>query len=456
MGVFGLVIALLALILMALRGVNIIVAGLISTLIVLVTNNIDVATGLNEYFAFGKLGAFTFFGRFFLLFVAGAVFGALMSHSGAASSIAHTLAEKLGAHRSLWIIALACAVLTYGGVSAFVVLFSVNALGQQLIQRAGIPKHLMVGAVALGAGTFTLTAMPGTPSLNNVLAAAALETDLYAAPVIGFIGSLVMFGLGMWYLESQRKRLALSGGGIGADLAPQDDQVPHDNRLPHWLPSSLPLLVVLGLIALPTVLGKFVDPQSGSLVASVVTYAKQQPIFWPVICLVVGWFAIILLLPKARQSVVSVIGEGANNAVMPVLNTAIVIGFGSVVSQTESFQWFVDTMLNLDMSPLLSLLSSVSVIAGITGSSSGGLQIFLQTMGQSYLELGIPADVLHRLAAMASGGLDSLPHCGGVIAFLTIMGSNHKESYKEIFIVSVLIPIFAALIGIAMAGAFYL
>lgn len=444
MGELGLILALAALMWMALRGVNIIIAGLTSTLIVLVTNDLEIAKGLNEYFAFGKLGAFTFFGRFFLLFVAGAVFGALMSHSGAATSIAHNLAEKLGAHRALWIIALACAVLTYGGVSAFVVLFSVNALGQQLIQRAGIPKRLMVGAVALGAGTFTLTAMPGTPSLNNVLAAASLGTDLYAAPLIGLIGSMIMFGLGMWYLEHQRKRVVLSKNF--------EDEIAHDDSLPHWLPSSLPLLVVLSLIALPTLLSKLIDLQSDSLLANTVSYAKGQPIFWPVICLVIGWIAIILLLPRSRQSLMNVLGEGANNAVMPVLNTAVVIGFGSVVSQTQSFQWFVDTMLNLEMSPLLSLLSAVSVIAGITGSSSGGLQIFLQTMGQSYLELGIPADILHRLAAMASGGLDSLPHCGGVIAFLTIMGSNHKESYKEIFIVSVVIPVAAVLICSAIAG----
>ena len=448
MEVLGLVLALVTLIVMALRGVNIIIAALTSTLIVLVTNNIDIATGLNEQFISGKLGAFTFMGRFFLLFVAGAIFGALMGHSGAANSIAHNLAEKLGAHRALWIISLACALLTYGGVSAFVVLFSVKDLGMQLIRRAGIPLHLMIGAVALGIGTFTLTALPGTPSLNNILAAAALGTDLYAAPLLGLAGGALMLFLGMAYLERQRKALV-------ANEPEFQDEVQHDDSLPHWLPSLLPIVVVLLLIALPAVLARVVMPDSDTWLGQLVGYASAQPVFWPVISLAVGCASIILLLPAARRSTVKVLGEGATAAVMPVLNTAMVIGFASVVSNTESFQWFVSTMTNLEMSPYVSLLASVNVISGITGSSSGGLQIFLATMGQSYIDLGIPPEILHRLAAMASGGLDSLPHNGAVIAILSVLGSTHRESYKQIAMVSVVIPLFVTLLCCLAAAAIY-
>ncbi|GLP96636.1 GntP family permease [Paraferrimonas sedimenticola] len=441
----GLLLALAVLIVMALRGINIIVAALTATLIVLVSNGMDIAQGFTESFTFGKLGAFSFMGRFFLLFVAGAVFGTLMARSGYAKSIADTLALRLGSHRALWIIALACAVLTYGGVSAFVVLFTVNALAQQLIVQAGIPKNLMVGAVALGAGTFTLTAMPGTPSLNNILAASALGTDLYAAPLLGIIGSLMMFALGIWYLERKRIALGVTQAAGAPELSEPSETSPH----PWWL-ASLPLFVVILLIALPKLL-----PEQLPTALSLFDYARAQPIFWPVISLLIGCLAIVLTSKTVRNSLGESLGEGASSSVMPVLNTAMVIGFGSVVSQTQSFQWFVDSMLTLELPPMLSLLSSVSVIAGITGSSSGGLQIFLQTMGQSFVELGLAPEVVHRLAAMASGGLDSLPHCGGVIAFLTIMGSNHKESYKEIAVVSVAIPILVTLVCIGLASLLY-
>lgn len=448
MGILGLLFALAVLILLALRGVNIIIAALVSSIIVLVTNDLNVAEGLTQSFAFGKLGAFTFFGRFFLLFLAGAIFGKLMTTSGAAQSIAHTLAEKLGAHRSLWIIVLATALLTYGGVLVFVVIFSIYSLGVQLIERAGIPKRLMIGAVALGAGTFTLTAMPGTPSLNNVIAASNLGTDLYAAPLLGIVGAVLMFVLGMWYLESARRR--------ATDGEVTDKTIAHDDALPSWLVSLMPMAVVLLTIAFPKVVG--VPEASGSLnpLQMAARFATSQPIVWPTIALVLGSATLFLLFGRARERFVADLGAAADSAIMPLLNTSMVIGFAAVVTQTEGFQWFVDTMTTLQLPPILSMLASVSVISAITGSSSGGLQIFMQTMAQSYVDIGIPPEIVHRLSAMASGGFDSLPHCGAVIAILIIMESNHKESYRDMAIVTVVIPVIATLATAALAWTLFL
>lgn len=448
MGILGLLLALATLIFLALRGVNIIIAALASSIIVLVSNDLDIATGLTQSFAFGRLGAFSFFGRFFLLFLAGAIFGRLMSTSGAAGSIAHALAEKLGAQRSLWIIVLATALLTYGGVLVFVVIFSIYSFGVQLIERARIPKRLMVGAVALGAGTFTLTAMPGTPSLNNVIAASALGTDLYAAPLLGIVGSALMFGLGMWYLEKQRIRV------VDSNLS--DKVIEHDDDLPHWALSLVPMAIVILTIAFPKVIDSSADGEAANLLQAAAEFAASQPIFWPSVALFLGSSSLLLLFKGARQRFVADIGEAADSAIMPLLNTSMVIGFAAVVTQTGSFKWFVETMTTVELPPILSMLASVSVISAITGSSSGGLQIFMQTMAQSYVDIGIPPEIVHRLSAMASGGFDSLPHCGAVIAILIIMESNHRESYKEMAIVTVVIPVIATLLTAALAWAFYL
>ncbi len=447
MGIFGLLLALAVLIFLALKGVNIIIAALTAATIVLVSNGLDIAQGLTQSFAFGNLGAFSFFGRFFLLFLAGAIFGRLMTVSGAAGSIAHALAEKLGAERSLWIIALAAALLTYGGVLVFVVIFAIYSFGLELTERAGIPKRLLIGAAALGAGTFTLTAMPGTPSLNNVIAATALGTDLYAAPILGLVGSALMLGMGMWYLERERKRVV--------DRPVESLKIEHDDSLPGALLSIVPLAVVLLTIALP----KFFAPDAGDDVSgridAVAAFALSQPVFWPSFALMLGAVSLIALFPAARRRPVADIGEAADSAIMPLLNTSMVIGFAAVVTQTPGFQWFVQTMTTIELPPILSMLASVSVISAITGSSAGGLQIFMQTMAQTYIDLGIPVEVVHRLSAMASGGLDSLPHCGAVIATLVIMQSNHKESYKEIAIVTVAIPVIATLICAALAWVIY-
>jgi len=109
----------------------------------------------------------------------------------------------------------------------------------------------------------------------------------------------------------------------------------------------------------------------------------------------------------------------------------------------------------LDLPPLLKLMTSVSLISGITGSATGGLQIFMQTMAPSYIELGISAEVLHRIAVMASGGLDSLPHCGAVIAMLTITGMTHRQGYKDIAVVTIIIPIVATLVCIGLVPVLY-
>jgi H+/gluconate symporter-like permease len=259
LAVAGLLVALAALIAMALRGVNIMIASLASSLIVIVSNDLEITRALSQDFALGPLGAFTFAGRFFLLFLTGAVFGALMEEGKAASATAQALVRLLGGQRSLWVITLTCALLTYGGVVVFVVIFAIYPLGLELIHRAGIPKRLMLGAVALGAGTFTMTALPGTPSIHNVIAASALGTDLWAGPVLGLVGAALMLAGGMFYLERQRVRYMRAAAGTTRDLKAAE-------KLPHWLVSVLPMAAVLLTILAP----KLVGPPPGS-----------EPTGWP-------------------------------------------------------------------------------------------------------------------------------------------------------------------------------
>ena len=224
----GLLGSVALLIWLALRGVDIIFAALLCSLLVILSNDLPLAQGLTEYFSFGPLGAFTFAGKFFLLFAAGAMFGRVMGESHAAASIALALVKQLGAHRALWITTLACALLTYGGVVVFVVIFAMYPLGLKLLQEADIPKRLFCAALALGAGTFTLTALPGTPSIHNVIASVALGTDLFAGFWLGIAGGAMMFGGGIWYLERQRKLAAQRGEGFVPgprdQIAPPVDQ----------------------------------------------------------------------------------------------------------------------------------------------------------------------------------------------------------------------------------------
>lgn len=444
----GLVASVALLIWLALRGVDIIFAALLCSVVVIVSNQLPLADSLFDGFALGKLGAFTFAGRFFLLFVAGAVFGRVMGDSGAAASVAMALVRALGAERALLITVIACGVLTYGGVVVFVVIFAMYPLGLQLLREADIPKRLFCAALALGAGTFTLTALPGTPSIHNVIAASALGTDLFAAPLLGLLGGAIMLGTGLWYLENQRRIAKARGEGF--EPGPRDQLLAVGGAgLPPWPQALVPVALVLGTILAPRLAAAAGVGTDTALMA----FAGSQPVIWPSIALFLGSCCAVAQFGSVRRRALHVMGHGTQDAILPLINTAAVIGFGGVVTQTTGFQTFIQFAVGAPMPPLLSVFGSVSLISAITGSASGGLQIFMQTLAPAYLDAGIRPEVLHRVATIASGGFDSLPHCGAVVAMLTITQLTHAQAYRDVGIITVVIPVFAAAVVILAAFA---
>lgn len=439
----GLFAGLALLIFFALRGINILLASVICSLVVIASNNLPVADSLMQGFALGKLGMFSFAGKFFLLFACGAIFGRVMGDSMAATSIAMAMLRAWGKERVLWIATLACALLTYGGVVVFVVIFAIYPLGLRLLQETNIPKRLFTGAVALGAGTFTMTALPGTPSIHNVIASVGYGTDLYAGAWIGLFASAIMLFGGMAYLEKERRFAETHGESF--EPSPSDKIIDIDpSILPSWGLSVLPIVLVLLTIVLP----RAIEPGDSALLG----FAAAQPILWPCFALILGTLMCFVIFPSTRDNMMGMMSQGMQESVMPLLSTAAVIGFGGVVTQTSGFQDFIAWMASLDLPPLFKLFTSVSLVAAITGSGSGGLQIFMQTMAPAYMDSGLSHEILHRITALAAGGFDSLPHCGAVIAVLTITGLTHRQGYKDVAVVTVVIPVIAALLSIGLAS----
>ncbi len=452
----GLLGSVVLLIWLALRGIDIVFAAVLCSLLIILTNGLPLATGLTEYFSFGPLGAFTFAGKFFLLFACGAIFGRVMGESHAAAGIAMAMVRKLGAHRALWITTLACALLTYGGVVVFVVVFAMYPLGLKLLQQADIPKRLFCAALALGAGTFTLTALPGTPSIQNVIASVSLGTDLFAGGWLGIVGALCMFGGGMWYLERQRLRAQANGEHFVAGPRDVISNVEEDGgNYPNALLSCLPLALVLLTIIVPRLIQMSLDEASlagPGMAMELLRFAGSQPVVWPSIALISGTVLALVLFPSVRSNALQVMGKGTQDSIMPLINTAAVIGFGGVVTHTVGFEQFIAIMIDSALPPLISMFTSVSVVSAITGSATGGLQIFMQTMSPAYIEMGLQPEVIHRVATMASGGFDSLPHCGSIVATLTITGLTHKEAYKDIGVITVVIPVLSTLLVMALVA----
>ncbi|MFA5677658.1 MAG: GntP family permease [Pseudomonas sp.] len=456
LGYLGLFAGLVLLIWFALRGVNIFLASVICALVVAVPNGILLPSALLEHYPFGPLGAYTFAGKFFLLFLCGAIFGKAMATSQAAKSIAVAITRGLGVKHTLLVGMVVCALLTYGGVVVFVVVFTMYPLGITLMREANLPKRIWAAATSVGAGTFTMTALPGSPSIHNVISASALGTDLFAGGWIGLFAAVLMGGLGMWYVEREWRLAKVTGEGyVENEQDRRMEQLIGDpNEAPPWGMAVIPLLLVLAVIILPRIILGLGDwSESEGLFAQVLLFSAKQPIIWPSIALIVGSLACTLLFGNARRQIGQVFGQGAEDSVMPLLNTAAVIGFGGVVTQTAGFGEFAQWILGVDLPPLLSVFTSISTLSAIVGSSSGGLQIFMQTLAPSYLEMGVQPEILHRIAAIASGGLDSLPHCGAVIATFMIMGLTHREAYKDMFVVTVAVPVVACLASIALLMA---
>ncbi|MEJ2603761.1 MAG: GntP family permease [Gammaproteobacteria bacterium] len=446
LGILGLLIGLALLVTLALRGVNVILASVLCSLVVIATNGLPLADTLFQKYTFGDLGAFTFGGRFFLLFVAGAIFGRIMGESHAATSIAMALVGRLGPRRALWITVIASALLTYGGVVVFVVIFAMYPLGLRLLKEADIPKRLFCAALALGAGTFTLTALPGTPSIHNVIPTVRLGTDLFAGAGIGLIGGAMMFALGMWYLEWRREKAQAAGEGFVAgphDHIPDLETIAHEQ--PYWGLAAIPLVLVIGTILVP----RLAALASVGTEIPLMRFANAQPILWPCFALMLASIVALLLFPAVRRRPLAVVSAGTQDAIMPLMATAAVIGFGGVVVGTAGFGEFTTAVVDSDLPPLLSMYTAVSVVSGITGSASGGLQIFMATLADQYVAMGLDPEILHRLVTMASGGFDSLPHSGAIIAMLTITGLSHKEAYGDVGVITVVIPVAVTLILVA-------
>jgi H+/gluconate symporter-like permease len=434
-GVIGVIASLVLLMLIVYKGVGVIPASILCALVVIVSTGGDIFGQLGTAFLPGTVG---FVSSYFFLLSTGALLGQVMGDSGSAKAIGNFLMEKMGAKNVMMITCITAAILSYGGVSLFVQTFTVIPLVLGIYRDANIPKRFMVGSFVLGNGTFAMTALPGLPSLPNLIPTQYLGTTPMAAPVLGIGIGVFMFVAGISFLNWELKKSQAKGETFELNHATDDKflNVDQSRPLPSTLVAFLPLLVTIALIV--TISGKFAVKNNGVSV-----------------CLVAGAALTYILNWSRLKDKMLTLNEGFRSAVIPLLNTAALVGFGTVVSKSPAFQNFVDFAMGLDLSPYLSAAVAINIVAGITGSAAGGLEIFMKALGKTYLDMGLNADVFHRLSAVACGGLDSLPHNGAVNTMFMLMGTNHKQSYWYVFVIMCIIPLVSTGLIVALAMMFY-
>lgn len=458
MSMFAIVVSLLLLMFFAYRGITVLVlAPLAASLAVLLGGELAHIMPTYTQVYMQELGSYII--RFFPLFMLGALFGRLLADSGAANTIATAIIQKLGDKHVILTVVLACALLTYGGVSLFVVAFAVYPVGAVLFESTNTPKRYMPAAIALGSFTFTMTALPGAPSIQNAIPTPYLGTTSFAAPGLGVIAALVMLCLGVWFLQSRSKKAMAKGEGYGDHL--DAGAYKQDLPTPGLLISLLPIILVISLnalfsyIVLPNADLSFLqDDKYGNLAPSSVIG------MWSVlIALMISILATIALHWNNWVDLKRTLNKGSFGALVPVFNTASEVAYGAIIAGLAGFALIKDFVLNLSPeNPLISVVLSMNVLAGITGSSSGGLSIAFRTLGDDYLNMiqgtGISPDLLHRVSTIAAGGLDTLPHSGAVITLLAITGLTHRQSYPQIFMMTTVVPMIALLVVLVLGGIF--
>jgi H+/gluconate symporter-like permease len=480
-GLLGILLGLALLVYLAFRGWSVLLLAPIAALIAAAFGREPLLASWTQTF---MGSAAQFLAQFFPLFLLGAVFGKLMDDSGSVTAVADWMTAKLGERRAMLAVVLAGALVTYGGVSLFVAFFVLAPMAQALFRAAAIPRRLMPAAIALGTSTFTMSALPGTPAIQNAIPMPFFGTTPFAAPGLGIIASAIMLGFGLWWLRraeaaSRRKREGFGAEAVVSVDAVADDEMVreratvsrefdppevhhgrHAVAAPPIVLAALPLVVVvavnllMAIFVLPRLDFSFLaDERWGATSLSAVAGV------WAVVIALAAAIVVLVAINRGRlPSLRETMDAGANASVLPALSVASLVGFGAVIAALPAFELVRDWVLGIKGGPLVSLAVATNVLAALTGSASGGLTIALDALGQTYMSIaaqtGIAPALMHRVAVIGAGTLDILPHNGAVVTLLAVCGATHRESYFDIVMVGIVSAVLALVAVIVLGSAF--
>jgi H+/gluconate symporter-like permease len=481
MGLLGILVGLALLVFFAFRGWSVLLLAPAAALVAAAFGREPLLANWTQVF---MGSAAQFLAQFFPIFLLGAVFGKLMDDSRSVSTVADFMTRSLGERRAILSVVLAGAMVTYGGVSLFVAFFVLSPMAQVLFRAAAVPRRLMPAAIVLGTSTFTMSALPGTPSIQNAIPMPFFGTTPFAAPGLGIIAAAIMLGFGLWWLTRAEAAARRAGEGYGVqplaapDGAAGDElvrerattarefdpaEIFHGRRsasAPPVFVAALPLVVVVAvnlLISL-TVLPRLDFSYLGEERWGATSISAVAGVWSVVVALAAAIATVIVCNRKRLMSLRESMDAGANASVLPALSVASLVGFGAVIAALPSFAIVRDWVLAIEGGPLVSLAVATNVLAALTGSASGGLTIALDALGRTYMTIaaqtGLSPALMHRVAVIGAGTLDILPHNGAVVTLLAVCGATHRESYFDIVMVGIVSAVLALVAVIVLGTTF--
>lgn len=398
-----------------------------------------------------------FIKNYFPVFLLGAIYGKVVDMSGVAESIADSIIKIVGEKRTILSIVLLCAILTYSGVSLFVVAFAVYPFAKKLFMEADIPKRLIPATITLGAISFTMDALPGTPQIQNVIPTTYFGTTLYAAPVLGLIGSFYVLIVGMIYLQWRVKKYKGAGEGYFDSEKNPEEKIKFENGQKEEVKEDPLYMRILAFVPLIVVgvsnkvfttylpiwyPNGFDFDKIGLSGLGTIEVSSVLAIWSVILALLLGIISTILYNPKILKNIKEGVNTSIGGALLASMNTGSEYGFGGVVAALPGFAILQNGLGTAFSNPLVNSAVSTTALSGITGSASGGMSIALSAMGEQFIAMAnkanVPLPVMHRVVSMASGGMDTLPHNGAIITVLAVTNLTHKQSYKDIFGITLL------------------
>ena len=430
LGILVLLLALLLFGLLAFKQINALILAPLVTIFVIVCSGMPILSSLKELF---MPAASNYVTSYFLVFFVGALFGAVYQHTGAAESISKTLAGLCKGKFVAPIIMTITGILTYGGVSGFVVFFVIYPIALNMFKEANLTRRLITGAISAGCWTWSMYG-PGSPSIQNVIGMNSLGTPSTAALVPSVIAAVASYVLIFLWLEMRsrsftKKGITFNDSTLKFQLSPEEMAMDDDKDLPNFWIAMIPIIAIL------VSFNGFKLPVETAVFLGV---ALATILMWKRVGTINGWIAVF--------------NEGAANSGVSILNTAIVVGFGGVVKQTQGFADLVEVLKTLNMPALVFVMITVAICAGACGSASGGMGVAFNALTDTYIALGANLEHVHRIAAIAAGTLDSLPHQGAQITLLGICKLTHKEAYFDIFVTQIVIPFISCFVFIIFAS----
>lgn len=430
---FGILVLLIALLLfgvLAFKQISALILAPLVSIFVIVCSGLPILDSLKNLF---MPNASSYVTSYFLTFFVGALFGAVYQHTGAAESISKTLAGLCKGKFVAPIIMTITGILTYGGVSGFVVFFVIYPIALNMFKEANLTRRLIPGAISAGCWTWSMYG-PGSPSIQNVIAMDNLGTPSAAALIPSLIATVGTYVLIFIWLEGRTRSFTKKGYGFADNtlkfqLSDSEMAMDDDKDLPSFIVSMIPIVAILvcfNIVKLPVETSVFI----GVALATI--------LMWKYVGNFDKWLAVF--------------NEGAANSGVSILNTAIVVGFGGVVKATQGFTDLVALLKTFNMPSLVFVMVTVAICAGACGSASGGMGVAFNALTETYIELGANLEHVHRIAAIAAGTLDSLPHQGAQITLLGICKLTHKEAYLDIFVTQIVIPFISCFIFIIFAS----